>query len=182
MTVYAMVDMVRRRPPMYLGDYRIHSLQNMIAGMHWAGADDGGNAYRDFTNWYCLVAGARSSCPWTELEDKLGQEAALREFLEHLDRFRACTLVPLEISMGPFSLQWTVTPSPAIPSGLQISRYAPTDVYVLRELGEHGDDLCEEFPSSAFSSASEARGFARSKWAAPQESWRPGDAQHPAQQ
>src|SRR5690242_18446020 len=100
MTIYEAVDMVRNRPPMYLGDYRIHSLQNLINGMGWAGAEDGGNPYRDFTNWYRFLADTKSGDPWGELEHQLGDRRALDAFFSHLDRFRACTLTPVEISTG----------------------------------------------------------------------------------
>lgn len=63
MTVYEVLDMVRTRPPMYLGDYRVRSLQDLIAGMGWAGAENGGNPIKDFTRWYCLIAGIQSSGP-----------------------------------------------------------------------------------------------------------------------
>lgn len=172
MTVYEVLDMVRTRPPMYLGDYRIRSLQNLIAGMGWAGAEDGGNPIKDFTRWYCLVAGIQSSGPWTELELELGEREALEVFFSYLDRFRACILTPIETSTGPLHLRWTVAPMPPVPAYLCISQYTPTEAFILRELSEVGDDLNERFASECFVSASAAREHALSKWAAPLASWR----------
>ena len=168
MTVYEVLDIVRTRPPMYLGDYRIHSLANLIAGMHWAGAEDGGNPYRDFTSWYCFITNTQSSGPWAELEHQLGDRQALEAFFSHLDRFRACTLTPVETSTGPFHPRSMVTPVPAY---LCIAQYCPTEAFILRDLSEVGDDLDEQFASKFFASASAAREHALNKWAAPLTSW-----------
>jgi hypothetical protein len=175
-TVYEVLDMVRDRPPMYLGDYRIHSLQNLVAGMHWAGAEDGGNAYKDFSNWCRLVFAEERT--WAELEADLGDRRALETFLLRLDRYRECTLIDIATAFGP-SRTWPREPDRPQPAVLRIAQYRPTEVFILRKFMGR-EDLNENFASDCFASVEEARDFAATQWSVPATSWRPASTAGPS--
>jgi hypothetical protein len=146
-TVYDLLDVVRRRPGMYIGEPSILALQTFLSGFFLAlrsvGADigDGSPPYQDFHDWIAARHGLRESTSgWARilLSAAGSEETALDRFFTELDEFRRDRIIVLRSARVPRGTVHRRCVGSACHElrvkGLELEAYGRSPVYYLVEL------------------------------------------------
>ncbi len=97
-TIYDLLDLVRTRPKMYLGNNGITltALMALVTGYNFAcfyngvELDEGTPPYSHFLHWITYrLFGKPNNLPWEFMEDQLGQSVAFSTFFDMLDEFHS---------------------------------------------------------------------------------------------
>src|SRR4051794_36093387 len=100
-TVYEVLDRVRTRPGMYIGDVSVVALQAFESGLSWSELGAGVPSFWAFTHWASAIID-QSTGTWSLMQDRIGPEATIAAYFDHLDRFRKCREVTLSRAQCAF--------------------------------------------------------------------------------
>ena len=175
-TVYELLDTLRPRPALYLGQSSIGHLSAFLSGLSFANLDPGVPSIWGFNRWITArVKGISTNLPCMWLEEKLGPEAALEAYFHYLDEYRVCKESEVALATSAkliprFFLGDSAGNklSPPLPDRLFVGQFSPSKVFFLGE--DYGDNVERCFPYHTTMKAAIAE--ARSRWSVPVSAWK----------
>jgi len=143
--IYELLDALRKRPGMYLGNSGRSSFNTLIAfvtALEFANLEKGSPSFWGFSRWITgRVDGMSTSMPWYWMEHEWGNEKAFEMFFELLDEYRTCKSICLcraiirEHKPKFFALSSDGKRiEPEKPFEVCVSQFAPANVYYLLEI------------------------------------------------
>jgi hypothetical protein len=177
-SVYDVLDALRVRPGMFLGNKSVALLQAFLAGLTFSDLDSGTPSFWDFPRWFEIRARTSSTFPWQRVEAQLGVEGAFDKYFEYLDEFRANTASEIDHARPPFRANFTtfvngVQTEPEIPERIALIKLIPSGVVFLQEY--YAGRPAHSCGAQAFHNVNEARLAAEQRWAFEHQQW-DGDA------
>lgn len=171
-TVYDVLDQVRTRPGMFLGEASIVALQAFTSGLTWSELSPGRPSFWDFNRWASAVIDG-STGPWHLMESRLGSAATLDRYFRYLDRYRSCREVTLARATRPF-VSHTISVSPSgvhspmpAPHSVVVGRFIPSPVFYVASKNADGIEKHGQFfrsKSAAMRHAEQAWSFSSTRW------------------
>ena len=178
-TVYDILDELRERPAMFLGNLYVRNplatLRAFIHGLQFSEIDGGEPSFWEFNRWVIgYVDEMSNNLPWDWLEDQRGGEQGFQDFFTYLDEYRKCRIVQVASPIiHEFIPRFRRLDSnldemaPPIPDSIHIGQFAPSEVFFLAEM--YGDKMEMEFPYP--NTIDGAIAEARSRWSVPETPW-----------
>jgi hypothetical protein len=173
-SIYDVLDQVRARPGMFIGDVSIMALEAFTSGLGWSELPAGHPSFWEFNRWASAVFDD-STLPWRLLEQRVGRFAAVQHYFQYLDEYRACREVVLARARGAFvSKAFRIFPSGAqrrlpAPDTIVVGQFHPSRVFYVATK-RHG--AIEKYPLY-FRTKSGAMRSAEQAWSFPKTLWRP---------
>lgn len=179
--IYELLDNVRKRPAMYLGNLRsLSSLMAFVRGIVFRGLCKSDPPFYLFGNWLGVRVSEMkgNTMPFEWMEREWGSEKAFDMFFELLDEYRNCKVVcryraiitnqksGFFICYGSYGIEERIEPEK--PLEICVAQFAPSDVYYLCEVYFDRHDF---YRSSFRKSAIEVRELAQPHWGVSQNDW-----------
>ena len=177
--VYGVLDHLRQRPAMYLGNKGRKSFVALIAfmlGLAFAEVDGGEPSFYLFIHWIAgRVKGMSSTMPWEWMEEEWGNDQAFDRFFELLDEYRTCERVCVSRAIlrehqPKFYYQESFDGElliPEKPLEVCITQFAPSAVYCLLEIyiGRQEDYIPYQ------RTIDEVKALTESRWGVSKDEW-----------
>ncbi|MEL6603593.1 MAG: hypothetical protein AAFP20_10265 [Cyanobacteria bacterium J06614_10] len=178
-TVYEILDELRERPAMFLGNNYIHSpltaLQAFICGLSFSNIDGGEPSFWGFNRWVTsYVNNMSKSLPWEWLAEERGEQQGFQDFFSYLEKYHTCQIVqvatPTTHNLVPRFRYLDSDLSeiaPPIPNSIHIGQFAPSEVFFLAET--YGHNMEKDFPYHT--TIEDAIASAQLRWSIPETKW-----------
>lgn len=173
-SIYDVLDALRKRPGMYLGNRGKKSFVALIAfitGLDFAGLDEGEPPFWKFSRWITgRVEGMSTTLPWEWMDEKYGGEQAFELFFDLIDEYRTCRTIcvakaTIQVHKSTFYNSEPTTLEKTIE--VRIFQFVPSNVYFVVEVCV--DKHYEHFPYHK--SVHEAKEKAKSRWGLVDDEW-----------
>lgn len=177
--IYELLDALRKRPAMYLGNTGKKSFTALVAFVSALGVvevDAGDPCFWRFSRWITgRVCGMSPTLPWDWMDEEWGNEQAFDKFFELLDEYRTCKSVCLSRAIlrehePTFYYRKSIDGEllkPGKPLEVCIAQFAPSEVYYLLEVYVGRQE--EYFPYQK--SIDEVKELAKSRWRVSEDEW-----------
>ncbi|GAB4211723.1 MAG: hypothetical protein OHK0012_04740 [Synechococcales cyanobacterium] len=178
-TVYEILDALRRRPALFLGNpfhrHPFATLQAFLNGLMFSNLEPGIPSVWLFSQWITArIDGISTTLPWDWMAEHLGCESAYMTYFQYLDEYRACREIEVaQTRATTFVPQfWCADTdgnpmSPSIPDRIYIGQGDPSEVYFLAEV--YGTHVEQCFPYQR--SVADAIEEAQSRWGVSASAW-----------
>ncbi len=181
--IYELLEKLRQRPAMYLGntsDCSFMCLQSFLRGLYLSNNYKNEiefHSFLEFGRWVPARLGNRSTMPFHQMLEDLGNDKAFEKYFELLDEFNSCKDLYLEKAIILKSHKanfYTIPPDdiygsvePEKPLMVCVAHYSPSNVYYLAEIYPNHTKKNPHYQNSADA----VKLYAKETWSISEDEW-----------